>query len=121
MNIMNIGGVHDNGNPKLQIGMGKNNGFIIEYNTDLQMITITDSTSGEVLPILAPTASPYTFRGQYATFTALQNAVTSGEITPSAGDVYSIISSGGRDANGTTITALCNVAYGNNNWYIISK
>ena len=87
MNIKNIGGVHDNGSPRLQIGMGKNNGFIIEYNTDLKMITITDSTSGAVLPILAPTASPYTFRGQYASYTALTNAVTSGAITPAAGDV----------------------------------
>ena len=121
MNIKNIGGVHDNGSPRLQIGMGNNNGSIIEYNTDLQMITITDSTSGAVLPLLAPTASPYTFRGQYASYTALTNAVTSGAITPAAGDAYSIISAGGTDANGTTITALCTVAYGNGKWYVIGK
>lgn len=121
MNIMNVGGVHDNGSPRLQIGMGKNNGFIIEYNTSLKMITITDSTTGAVLPILAPTASPYTFRGQYTSYTALTNAVTSGAVTPTAGDVYSIINAGGTDANGTAITALCNVAYGNGKWYVISK
>ena len=32
-----------------------------------------------------------------------------------------IISAGGTDANGTTITALCTVAYGNGKWYVIGK
>nr|DAJ90355.1 MAG TPA: hypothetical protein [Caudoviricetes sp.] len=121
MNIENIGGVHDNGSPRLQIGMGKNNGFIIEYNTELKMITITDSTTGAVLPVLAPTASPFTFRGQYTSYTDLTNAVSAKTIVPAAGDTYSIINAGGTDANGTAITALCNVAYGNGKWYVISK
>ena len=39
MNIMNLGGVHDNGEPRLQIGMSKNNGFVIQYDSSLGMIT----------------------------------------------------------------------------------
>ena len=56
MNIMNLGGVHDNGEPKLQIGMSKNNGFVIQYDSSLGMITLTDATTGAVLPVLAPSA-----------------------------------------------------------------
>lgn len=121
MNIINVGGVHDNGNPRLQIGLGKNNGFIIEYNSNIGMITITDATSGQSIPILAPSASPFTFRGQYNTFTDLQNAVTAGTVVPSNGDVYSIKTAGGTDANGTTIQALDVVAYGTGEWYIIGN
>lgn len=121
MNIMNVGGLHDNGNPRLQIGMSKNNGFVIEYNTELGMVTITDSTTGAVLPVLAPTNSPYSFKGQYASYTALQTAVTNGTITPANGDSYNIISAGGTDGNGTAITALCTVAYGSGKWFVINK
>lgn len=122
MNIMNIGGVHDNGEPRLQIGMSKNKGFVIEYDTTLNMITLKDATSGATLPILAPSASPFTFCGQYSTYTDLTNAVTAGTITPANGDAYSIKSAGGTDGNGTTISALDIVAYGNDNkWYIIGN
>ena len=122
MNIMNIGGVHDNGEPRLQIGMSKNKGFVIEYDTTLNMITLKDATSGATLPILAPSASPFTFCGQYSTYTDLTNAVTAGTITPSKGDVYSIKTTGGTDGNGTSISALDIVAYGNDNkWYIIGN
>lgn len=120
MNIMNIGGVHDNGEPRLQIGMGKNNGFVIEYNTELGMVVVSDATSGAILPILAPTQSPYRFKGQYASFSSLQTAVTGGVIIPTDGDSYSIINAGGTDDNGTAITALCTVAYGNGKWFVIS-
>lgn len=122
MNIMNIGGVHDNGEPRLQIGMSKNKGFVIEYDTTLNMIALKDATSGATLPILAPSASPFTFCGQYSTYTDLTNAVTAGTITPSKGDVYSIKTAGGTDGNGTSISALDIVAYGNDNkWYIIGN
>lgn len=121
MNIMNVGGVHNNGEPSLQIGMEKNNGFIISYNSALGAVTIVDSTTGKSLPVIAPETSPFTFRGQYNTYTALTSAVSAGTITPAAGDTYSIKTAGGTDANGTTITALCNVAYGGGKWYIISK
>ena len=121
MNIMNIGGVHDNGEPRLQIGMSKNNGFVIEYDTTLNMITLKDATSGATLPILAPSASPFTFCGQYSTYTDLTNAVTTGTITPANGDTYSIKSVGGTDGNGTALQALDIVAYGNGKWYVVVR
>ena len=46
MTTMNLGCIHDNGEPRLHIGLRKNNGFIIEYNPSLQMITFTDSSTG---------------------------------------------------------------------------
>ena len=121
MNIMNLGGVHDNGEPKLQIGMSKNKGFVIQYDSSLGMITLTDATTGAVLPILAPSASPFKFYGQYNTFTELTNAVTAGTITPANGDAYSIKSAGGTDGKGTTIQALDIVAYGNGKWYVVVR
>lgn len=121
MNIMNVGGVHDNGKPRLQIGMGKNNGFVIEYNTELGMVVVSNATSGAILPILGPNQSPYRFKGQYTSYSTLQSAVTNGTITPSDGDSYSIISAGGTDGNGTAITALCTVAYGSGKWFVIDK
>lgn len=121
MNIMNLGGVHDNGEPKLQIGMSKNNGFVIQYDSSLGLITITDATTGAVLPILAPSASPFKFCGQYNTFNELTNAVTVGTITPVNGDAYSIKSAGGTDGNGTTIQALDIVAYANSKWYVVIR
>lgn len=119
MNIMNVGGVHDNGAPRIQIGLEKNHGFIIEYNSDLSMVTIKDATTDAVLPILAPSTTPLTFRGQYSTFTGLTNAVTAGEITPANGDCYSIVNAGGTDGLGNEITAMCMVAYGTNKWFKI--
>lgn len=121
MNIMNIGGVHDNGEPRLQIGMGKNNGFVVEYNTELGMVVVSDATTGAILPILGPNQSPYAFKGQYASYSGLQTAVTNGTITPANGDSYSIISAGGTDGNGTAITALCTVAYGGGKWFVVDK
>lgn len=121
MNIMNIGGVHDEGNPRLQIGLAKNNGFVIEYNSDIGVVTIKDATTSAVLPILAPSSNPFTFRGQYNTFTELTNAVTVGEISPALGDCYSIVSAGGTDALGTEISALSLVAWGDSSkWYKIN-
>ena len=121
MNIMNLGGVHDNGEPRLQIGMSKNNGFVIQYDSNLGAITLTDASTGVVLPVLAPSASPFKFCGQYNTFTELTNAVTAGTITPANGDAYSIKSDGGTDGNGTTIKALDIVAYGNGKWYVVVR
>lgn len=121
MNIMNVGGVHDNGVAQLQVGMNKANGFVIKYDSSLGMITITNASTGAILPIVGPSSSPFNFCGQYATYTALQNAVTAGTITPANGDTYSIISAGGTDANGTAITALCNVTYGNSKWFVTKK
>ena len=60
MNIINAGGVHNNGSPALQIGLAKNNGFIIAYDASLSMVTIKNASTGAVLPILAPSASPFT-------------------------------------------------------------
>lgn len=121
MNIMNVGGVHNNGKPSLQIGMDKNNGFKLYYNSALKAVMIVDAATGKSVPIIAPEASPFTFRGQYSTYSALTSAVSANTITPVAGDTYSIINAGGTDANGTAITALCNVAYGSGKWYVISK
>ena len=121
MNTMNLGGVHNNGEPKLQIGLSKNNGFVIQYDSSLGMITLTDATTGAVLPILAPAASPFKFYGQYNTFTELTNAVTAGTITPANGDAYSIKRAGGIDGNGTTIQALDIVAYGSGKWYVVVR
>ena len=121
MNIMHRCVVHDNGEPKLKIGMSKNNGFVIQYDSSIGMITLTDATTGAVLPILAPSASPFKFYGQYNTFTELINAVTAGTITPANGDAYSIKSAGGTDGNGTTIQALDIVAYGNGKWYVVVR
>lgn len=121
MNVMNVGGVHDNGEPRLQIGMGKNNGFVIEYNTDLGMVIVSDATSGAILPILGPNQSPYVFKGQYVSYSALQTAVANGTLAPENGDCYNIINAGGTDSNGTPITNLCTVAYGNGNWFIVTK
>lgn len=122
MNIMNIGAVHDNGEPRLQIGMKKKNAFVIEYDASIGVVVLKDVVSGAILPILAPSASPFNFCGQYNTFTDLTNAVTTGTITPANGDTYSIKSAGGTDGNGTAIQALDIVAYGNDNkWYIIGN
>ena len=121
MNIINAGGVHNNGSPTLQIGLAKNNGFVIAYDASLSMVTVKNASTGAVLPILAPSASPFTFRGQYNTLTALTNDVTAKTITPAAGDVYSIKTAGGTDGNGTSVKALDLVAYGNSKWYVIGN
>ena len=121
MNIMNIGAVHDNGEPRLQIGMKKKNAFVIEYDASIGVVVLKDVVSGAILPILAPSASPFKFYGQYNTFTELTNAVTAGTITPENGDAYSIKSAGGTDGNGTTIKALDIVAYGNGKWYVVVR
>lgn len=84
------------------------------YNKLLAQIEIIDKD-------IECEASSFTFRGQYSTYTDLTSAVSAKTITPVAGDTYSIINAGGTDANGTAITALCTVAYGSGNWYIISK
>ena len=121
MNIMNLGGVHDNGEPKLQIGLRKNDGFVIEYNPKLQLITFTDAATGATLPVLAPAASPFKFCGQFINFTTLENAVTAGTVVPSNGDVYSIKNNGGLDGNDNTISAMDLVAYGDGKWFIIGN
>ena len=121
MTTMNLGGIHDNGEPRLHIGLRKNNGFIIEYNPSLQMITFTDSSTGATLPVLAPAASPFKFCGQFINFTTLENAVTAGTVVPSNGDVYSIKNNGGLDGNDNTISAMDLVAYGNGKWFIIGN
>lgn len=121
MTTMNLGGIHDNGEPRLRIGLRKNNGFIIEYNPSLQMITFTDSSTGATLPVLAPAASPFKFCGQFINFTTLENAVTAGTVVPSNGDVYSIKNNGGLDGNDNTISAMDLVAYGNGKWFIIGN
>ena len=121
MNMMNIGGVHNNGEPMLQIGLSKNDGFVIRYNPDLQTVLFEDATTGETLPVLAPAATPFKFCGQFINFTTLLNAVTAGTIVPSNGDVYSIKNSGGLDGNDTTVSAMDMVAYGNGKWFIIGN
>lgn len=120
MNIQNIGGVHNNGMPNLQIGLEKNHGFNISYNSDIDMIMFTDANSGKVLPVLAPSSSsPFNFCGQYKTYNALQNDITSGIINPSNGDTYHILFAGGNDANGNPIKVNTLIAYANGKWFII--
>ena len=43
MNIMNIGAVHDNGEPRLQIGMKKKNAFVIEYDASIDVVVLKGS------------------------------------------------------------------------------
>lgn len=119
MNIQNLGGVHDNGAPKLQIGLKRYHGFNIEYNTDVGMIMFTDANSGKILPLMAPTSSLFNFCGQYNTYSDLQNDVTAGIITPNNGDTYHILFGGGNDGNNNPIKPNAMVAYGNGQWFII--
>lgn len=121
-NIINVKGVHHNGKPKLQIGLGSD-AFTIEYNKDLNAIVF--SSTDEVLHTLnlnteiTNTNSVFKFSGVYNTYTELVNDTPS--LSLDDGYAYTIISAGGTDAAGQNITEYCVVAYYNGNWYKVQK
>lgn len=120
MYVMNVDAIHSNGEPKIQIGMTKNKGFIVEYDKTMEYVKFVDAATGSTLPVLAPASKLFTFAGVYETFNNLTSAVTTGSITPAAGDAYLIRSAGGTDGSGTNIFANDIVAYGKDSkWYVV--
>ena len=60
------------------------------------------------------------YEGNYDSFAALLSDVTSGTIAPAKGDVWNILSAGGKDFNNVDIKAGDNVAYNGTGWDVLS-
>lgn len=118
--MLNLSGVHSDGKAELQIGI-RDSSFIIRRSGST--IEIYDVKTNTLLwnSLSSHSDAVFNFKGTYKSFVKLQEAISSGLITPNNGDSYMIINAGGHDYNGKEINMNDIIAYSDSNWFNITN